>query len=233
LQELKLGDPAAYRTYLESHPGEWEVLDSLCRISISRFARDPAAFHGLASEVLPALASGTVARGDTQLMCWSAGCASGEEPYSLNILWKLELAQRFPALSLHTVATDTDEQLLDRALAGQYRKSSLKDLPPCWIEGAFTRTGEWYVLRSPFRRRVEFHIEDIRTGVPHGPFDLVLCRNLAFTYFDQESQVATLERLLATLRTGGALVIGIKETLPEGAQGVEEWAEQPGVYRKC
>ncbi len=233
LQELKLPDPVAYRTYLEAHPGEWDVLDSFCRISISRFGRDQTAFDRLATEVLPRLASEAAARGDTELKCWCAGCASGEEPYSLNILWKLELVRQFPALTLHIAATDTDEQLLDRALAGQYRQSSLKELPSHWIDDAFTRSGEWYVLRSAFRRRVEFHVQDIRTRTPDGPFDLVLCRNLTFTYFSRELQRATLERLLATLRPGGALVIGVKETLPEEAVGTEEWVGEVGVHRKC
>jgi chemotaxis protein methyltransferase CheR len=233
LQELHLPNPAAYRTYLESHPDEWGVLDSFCRISISRFGRDRTVFDRLAAEVLPHLASEAEARGDTELSCWSIGCASGEEPYSLNMLWKLELAERFPALRLHVVATEIDEQLLDRALTGQYRKSSLKELPSHWIDVAFTRSGEWYVIRAAFRKPVEFHVQDIRTRTPDGPFDLVLCRNLAFTYFDPSAQLKTLERVLATLRAGGALVIGFKETLTDGAGGVEEWVGEAGVYRKC
>jgi chemotaxis protein methyltransferase CheR len=232
LQELHLPNPAAYRTHLESHPDEWGVLDSFCRISISRFRRDRMVFDRLASEVLPRLASEATARDDTELRCWSVGCASGEEPYSLNMLWKLELAERFATLTFHIAATEIDEELLDRALAGEYRKSSLKELPPRWVDVAFTRSGEWYVIRSAYRKRVEFHIQDIRTRTPDGPFDLVLCRNLAFTYFDQPAQVETLERLLTTLRPRGALLIGIKEALPEGAVGVEEWVGEVGVYRK-
>jgi len=94
--ELGLSDLDAYRAYLEAHPEEWVVLDGLTPITISRFYRDHGTFDLLTREVLPTLATLAREGGRNKLEVWSAGCASGEEPYTLAIIWELELAARFP-----------------------------------------------------------------------------------------------------------------------------------------
>ena len=232
LAALRLPDPWRYRAHLESHPEEWAVLDAFCRITVSRLVRDRTVFDRLTGEVLPELAAAAVARSARALRAWSAGCASGEEPYSLGILWRLKLASRFPSLALRVIATDVDAELLQRARLARYRRSSLREVPPAWIEAAFTRSGESFVLAPEFRAGVEFLAEDVREAVPDGPFDLILCRNLVFTYFDAPLQRRTLERMLGVLRPGGAFVIGLKERLPEGAAGVAAWVPELGIYRK-
>lgn len=234
LAALRLPDPRRYRAYLESHPEEWAVLDSFCRISVSRLVRDRTVFDRLAGEIVPELAAAAVARGARELRSWSAGCASGEEPYSLSILWRLALASRFPTLSLRVVATDVDAELLERARLARYRRSSLREVPPAWIEAAFTRSGEFIVLAPEFRTGVAFLAQDVREAVPDGPFDLILCRNLVFTYFDAPLQRRTLERMLGVLRPSGAFVIGLKERLPEGVAGeaVGAWVAELGIYRR-
>ena len=133
------------------------------------------------------------------------------------------LAPRYPGLSLRVVATDVDGQLLARARAGRYRRSSLREVPNEWRDAAFTRCGELYVVSPALRSAVEFHQQDMREALPAGPFELILCRYVAFTYFEAILNRRTLERLLALLRPGGALVIGLKEQLPAGVPGVETW----------
>jgi chemotaxis protein methyltransferase CheR len=232
VQSLKLPDFPAYREYLEAHPEEWAILDSFCWIPISRFLRDRAVFERLQTEVLPGLAAAAATRGAREIACWSAGCASGEEPYSLMILWKLELASRFPGLSLSVVATEIDERLLERARAARYRASSLRELPRAWIDAAFARSGDLFELRQEFREGIEFRCEDIREKIPRGPFDLILCRNLVFTYFDALRQHEMLDRILRELRPAGALVLGLRERLPEGAAGVAVRDARLGIYRR-
>ncbi len=232
VQELKLRDLRAYRVHLETHPEEWAVLDSFCRIPISRLLRDRIVFDRLSAEVLPELAAAARNRGAGRLRSWSAGCASGEEPYSLNILWKIELASLFPDLSFDIVATDIDERLLERARSARYRSSSLRELPREWVQRAFARNDGVFELRPEFREGVEFSREDIREKTPQGPFDLTLCRNLVFTYFDAALRRRTLERILGALRPGGALVIGLREQLPELATGVADWDSRLKIYRK-
>jgi chemotaxis protein methyltransferase CheR len=226
---LRLADVPAYRAYLETHADEWPRLDACCLISISRFGRDRPVFEYLADTVLPELIAAR--RDDATLQAWSAGCASGEEPYTLLMYWKLRAAPRFPRATLHIVATDLDPNLLARARVARYTRSSVRELPDDWRTTAFRAEGRWLVLREPFRHDVDFALQDMRHEAPTGPFDLILCRNAAFTYFDLPLQCRTLERLLGALRPGGALVIGRRERLPPGAAGRAPWAPERGIHR--
>lgn len=232
LAALGLPDAAAYRRYLAAHPDEWRQLDAYCRITISRFYRDREVFEALANVVLPALADAAAASGRQSVRAWSAGCASGEEPYGLAIVWHEAMAPRFPAVELEIVATDVDPSLLARATRASYRASSLRELPEAWRRDAFERRGVQHILRPKFRQRVRFICQDLREQTPEGPFDLVLCRNLAFTYFDDFGRRQVLARLLAALRPGGALVIGAREALPGDDWPVEPWPPLCGVFRR-
>jgi chemotaxis protein methyltransferase CheR len=231
LRELNLPDLAAYRAFLDSRPGEWAILDGYCRIPISRFYRDREIFEHLEHGVLPALAEATVAAGRSELACWSACCASGEEPYTLAILWRLRLQHHFPGLGIRIVATDIDAQVLQRARTGCYRASSLKALPPPLLAEAFTRHGGELCVRDEYRA-IEIFQQDIRQTVPEGAFDLVLCRNAVLTYFEPVLQHEVMGRVATRLRAGGALVIGMHEALPANLPGFVPWPNARAVFRR-
>jgi len=231
-RELGLRSIAEYRDHLETEPSEWDALRACCAISISRFYRDRAVFETMERGVLPALASNAMQRGDTNLECWSAGCASGEEAYTLSILWRLRLAERRPDLSLRVLATDIDAALLKRAATACYRASTLKELPLAWRDQAFdTREGQ-YCLRAPFREAVRFVREDICAMLPEQRFHLILCRNVVFTYFSFELQMRLAQQLMGRLYPGGALAIGLHESLPSGVENIEPWPEARAVFRR-
>lgn len=229
VRELGLPGVAAYRRELESKEREWHELARLCTVTISRFYRDRAAFDCLGAEVLPALARAALERGERQLDCWSVGCACGEEAYTLAIQWQLSLRQRFPALGLQVLGTDVDAKLLERANAACYKRSSLEELPAAWRERAFEKRANLLCLREEYRRAVEFERQDLLSHLPQRRFDLVLCRNLAFTYFGSELARKALERLSSRLHTGGALVIGLHERLPDGTH-LHPWPGCRAVY---
>ena len=229
---LGLETAAAYRTYLETHPEEWAALDALCRVTISRFYRDQAVFDHLAQVVWPALAEEALRQGEAVFRCWSIGCASGEEPYTLNLIWQLALQPRFPALSCQILATEADDGLLQRTQRGHYPASSLKDLPTTWRERAFTPIDDQYCLRDEFRSLVTFSQQDIRTDYPTGTFQLILCRNLVLTYFGEALQRQVLGQISSRLRAGGALVVGQHERLPDGVAGLTFWLPGTGIYQK-
>jgi chemotaxis protein methyltransferase CheR len=231
--ELGLADLDAYRRYVSAHPEEWGEIERLVPITISRFHRDRDVFAGLEHAVLPALAGAARAGGREAVRCWSAGCASGEEPYTLALMWEEAVAAGAPGIRAEILATDAQPAMLDRARAATYEASSLKELPPAWRERGFARRGGSYELRPAYRRLVTLASHDVRDDPPGGPFDLVLCRNLAFTYLAGEGQRAVLARLAAALRDGGALVIGLHEELPERATGFEPWPGARATYRRA
>jgi len=232
VQTLRLSGFQAYREYIDAHPDEWPTLDALCHISISRFFRDRAVFDRLAVDVLPALAADAVSRGGSTLCCWSAGCASGEEPYSVSMTWRFGPAARFPSVSLSVLATDVDDELLARARRGEYQQGSLREVPFTWIDRAFSQSGSTYTVRSEFRDAVTFRHHDIRSDPPNDVFDLILCRNLIFTYFDESAQRDAIRRVLSVLRPAGALIIGQKEHLPPATCDLSNWIPELGIYRK-
>jgi len=230
---LGLADAHAYRQRLESEPAEWRALARLCTIPISRFYRDRNLFDCLGSAVLPALAQSARERGASSLECWSAGCASGEEPYTLAIQWRIQLAARFPGLAFRVLATDLDTRLLERARAACYKPGSLKALPQAWRTEAFEACGGLHCLRAEYRSAVTLERQDLLEHLPGRQFDLILCRNLAFTYFGDELARAALGRLASRLTPGGALVIGVHERLPEPAAGFAPWPACRGVFRRA
>lgn len=232
LRELELPGLDAYQAYLEHHPDEWAILDTLCWMCISRFYRDPSVFQLLENEVLPQLAQLALERKENELRCWTAGCAGGEEPYTLAIIWKQRLALRFPTVGFRVIATDIDAQAIRRAERGCYHPSSLKQLPPEWREDAFATIDQELCLKDEYRAAVTFAVQDIRKDTPQGQFHIILCRNLAFTYFDEKLQSEMMRRLTDKLTPGGALIIGKLESLPEGEWEVEPRSVHFGVYRK-
>jgi chemotaxis protein methyltransferase CheR len=227
LAELGLADLAAYEDFLEGHPSEWARLDGMCRVTISRFYRDRGVFDFLGEVVLPELAR---AAGERELRCWSAGCASGEEPYTLALV--RHFAAGRPGASFSVVATDSDPHLLERAEAAVYEPSSLKDLPESWKRECFEPARDGFRLRDSFRAPVDFRRCDVRDEMPDGPFDLILCRNLVFTYFEDTLQREVLSRMTDRLIRGGALVVGIHESLPAGEHRLGAWNDRAGVYRR-
>jgi chemotaxis protein methyltransferase CheR len=230
-QELGLPDVTAYREYLSSHPAEWAVVDACCRITISRFYRDRTVFHYLQQTLLPGLAQWALERHDPSLRCWSAGCASGEEPYTLKMLWELTLSAQFPNLPLQMVATDADAHLLERAQAGCYPFGSLKELPADWLPLGFERRNQEYCVRPPLRTGIEFIQQDIRCQQPAGHFHLILCRNLVFTYFAVDQRQDMVNRLAQKLWPGGVLIVGKHETLPSDTLQFEPLQTNLGAYR--
>ena len=231
--ELGLSGFSDYRDYIEEHTEEWRILDSMLQITISRFYRDRGVFDIISSQLLPSLARNVVLSGGNELACWCAGCCSGEEAYTLQILWKTRV---LPALHLDMplkiIATDINPYVLKRAREGCYAESSLGDLPGELIQQAFQQSGNFYTVKEAFRENIEFIEQDIRVHVPEGFFSLILCRNLVATYFEDALQRYILESILKKLSQGGFFVMGIHESLPDGTTGVVPYNNIPGIYEK-
>jgi chemotaxis protein methyltransferase CheR len=230
--KLGLCDLGAYRQRLESDESEWSVLGHMCRITISRFCRDREVFIHLGQRLLPELAARAIERSDRRWRAWCAGCACGEEPYSLALIWRFHTQGRQPEVSFRITATDIDDVVIGRARRGEYSSGSLRELPEHWLRQAFVTSEQSYHLRAEYRSDVFFELQDLRHVPPTGPFDLVLCRNLAFTYFDEQSQLDVLERIAQSLAPAGWLVIGAHEQLPAAAKGWAPLGARVPIYRR-
>ncbi|NOQ46648.1 MAG: chemotaxis protein CheR, partial [Desulfobulbaceae bacterium] len=223
--ELGLTGLESYRNYLAENSKEWIILDKFCRITISRFYRDRLVFDYVSTEVLPVLVNGAVERKNTLIRVWSAGCASGEEPYTIALLWHNLIRPKLPNLHLEIIATDIDPVLIKRAREACYQQGSLRDLPLAWQTGAFDRQRDLYSLKQSIKEYVHFLNLDIRKNAPGGLFHIILCRNLAFTYLDQKLQRSVLERFYNKLEIGGVLISGTHEKMPDEDVAFARWVE--------
>ena len=225
MESAGIHDFPHYRDLVRRDPAEQEILRSLLVVTVSRFFRNRTVFQVLSREVLPRLA----AKG-TPAAIWSAGCAAGEEPYSLRIAWE-ELPGEKPPLRL--LATDVDPLSLERAAAGSYPESSLREVPDALRRKYFEREGGSYRVREEARRSVSFRKMDLlRDGSP-GRFGLILCRNAAFTYFGPDQRLTVAAMLGKSLEEGGYLALGRTEALPkETADLFEPAFPAERIYRR-
>lgn len=223
LEALGLTGWEQYAARLEIDPAERGEFAALLGVTISRFWRNRAFWEHLAANVLPELCRGG-------LRAWSVGCASGEEPYSLAMLWR----DVCPGQPLFLLATDIDREVLRRAEQGLYPPGSLRELPP-GLKGRWFRPERGGLrLAAAIRGMVTLRRHDVlREPLPPEAksFGLILCRNLAFTYFGEAARREVAGRLVSALAPGGYLAIGRKERLPEGEFGLAA-AGYLGLFRR-
>lgn len=231
-RQLELADIDAYRVYLQRHQDEWPVVDHLCRVTVSRFYRDKVVLDHVCTEVLPELAQIAINAGESLLRGWSAGCAMGEEAYSLVLIWDKSTANDFPQLDIKVVGTDIDDFVLQRARQGCYGHGSIKALPKDWLQSEFIQQDGLYCLKTRLRCKASFIQQDIRDRLATGPFHIIFCRNMVFTYYEYSLQLELLAYLRDNLVDGGALILGGHESLPEGFSGFESWSGQRAIFRK-
>jgi chemotaxis methyl-accepting protein methylase len=209
-----------YLRLLATAPAELDLLVAALTIKFSSFFRDPLAFDYLHESLLPALLTEKAAAGDGGLRVWSAGCAHGEEPYSLAILLH-DLARHYPAAAEAILfATDRDEPALALARTAIYPAASLANVRHGLLATAFAPEGESFRVLPAIAGRVRFSVHDLlnrRSAAPaesvFGSFDLILCRNVLI-YFEPSYQSFICEQLYRALAAGGCLLLGRTETLP-------------------
>ena len=200
-----------YLLKVQKDPEEKSHLSKILTVTISRFFRDREVFHVLETSVLPAILKNRE-KGD--LNVWSIGCASGEEPCSVSLLWKEKFEKDFPEVRLSILATDIDEKMLRRAEEGRYKRSSLRETSQEILENCFKKEDGFFTLNPPVKKSVEFKRHDILREELFPGMDIIFCRNLAFTYFSKESQIEVLKKIASSLKERGYLVTGKDESLP-------------------
>ncbi len=230
MSQLGLESLAEYERLLQRNEKEWALLDYMCRITISRFYRDKKIFQTIKNSILPSLAAGK--RNQSEVKCWSAGGCSGEEPYTLQILWQKCVVPRFDECpDLMITVTEIDPLLIKRAEQGFYPPGALRDFPVELFEDAFIFLDGNYQLKEEFKQNVRFFRQDIRKEMPEGQFDIILCRNLVFTYFEPAMQNEILVKLTSKMLPEGYLIIGIHESLPDRSHFLEPVDNQRVIFQ--
>ncbi len=206
--QVGIGEYTAYLEYVRSHTDEINQLLTTVLINVTEFFRDPQAWEAVRREVLPELL-GDIKPGDT-FRAWSAGCASGEEPFSLAMLIADYFGPHLPEYDIKIYANDVDEDALNLARRGEYPADRLRRVRPEWRERYFTGPTTMRINRE-VRRMVIFGRSNLVSDAPISHCRLVICRNVLI-YFDTATQRQILARLHYALEPGGFLFLGKAES---------------------
>jgi len=174
------------------------------------FMREHSHFDFFQSVILPDLENRVKSR---VIGIWSAGCSSGEEPYTLSILLKEYFGQKTPAWDTRVLATDISKRVLTKAMQGTYDEESLKKIPEPWKKRYFTKSENEYTVTKALKDNVIFREFNLMDPIQFKiPFDIIFCRNVMI-YFDQPTKDALVQRFYNALKPGGYLLIGHSETI--------------------
>lgn len=205
-----------YLRLLHSSDGGAQEMDALVgelTIGETYFFRQREHFDILRDTILPDVLERNQA--SRRVRIWSAGCATGAEPYSINILLELELAQRISGWDVSIAATDINSEFLARARDARFGDWAFREMPESLRLRCFEPQGKFWVLRPEFRRRVTFQHHNLAgdaqaPGLPEQPFDVVMCRNVMI-YFAPDLIRSTVQRFYEALSPGGWLLVGHAE----------------------
>jgi len=213
-RELSFDSFQKYFYFLQYDPradGEFDVIYDLVTTNETYFFREPAQFTAFVEEIVPELVSGKAVK---KIRIWSAGCSSGEEPYSIAML--LQEAGWFDRASFEIFASDLNQQVLARARKGHYREAAFRSTDPTLREKYFARQadGSWHIADS-IRNRVSFgrvNLYDEARVALLGSLDVIFCRNVII-YFDDASKKSVVRNFYNRLLDGGYLLLGHSESL--------------------
>lgn len=222
IRDLKLPGAQPYLELLRADRAEVLRLSALLSLHVSMFYRDPPTFAVLrqifSERAAPALPQ----------RWWSAGCAGGEEPYTLALL-----AAQLPELckKVEILASDVSPEILEKARAGDFNATHLSKVPAAEQARCFSVAGRGYRINAEFRGMVRFLQHDLLDAAPYPAADLILCRYVLM-YFNAVDQEQVMGRFAAALPAGGILVLGRTETLRASAGLFTPIDAQERIYQR-
>jgi PAS domain S-box-containing protein len=220
---------AKYRNHLETHPEEYDHLLDAILINVTSFFRDSPAWDYLAAEIVPRIVDGST---DRSIRLCSAGCASGEEAYTLAMLFAEALGADEFRRRVKIYATDVDEGALNAARLAGYSNSQVTGVPAHLLTKYFESRGDRHVFRSDIRRAVVFGRQDVTQDAPIPYLDLLACRN-TLMYFNGEIQTSILSRFHFALKDTGFLFLGRAEMLVRHIMAFTPVSIEWRVYAKA
>jgi len=216
IEQLEIESFRDYFFMLKYSNDETELQEIINRLTINEtyFFRDFPQLQGFAESILPEMIKSKEAAGQRTLKIWSAGCATGEEPYTLAIIL-MEMIPNFEKWKIQILGTDINTRVLDMARKGLYNSRSIKDVPQDYLERYFTKRGTMYSMNLNVKGMVDYQIlnlSDQSKFKEHQGFDFVFCRNVLI-YFDTLSRFKVLDSFYNSLRSGGIIYLGHSESV--------------------
>lgn len=221
-------DPEAYLAYLQTHPEEVDLLFGEFLISVTNFFRDPQSWDAL-GELLPAMLQRAVHTGQ-EFRAWVAGCATGEEAYTLAILIRECIADLEEVPAVRIFATDVDQAAIERARVGRYPASIGQDLSESHLQRYFTAESDTVRIAREVRDMVVFAEHNALQDPPFTNLDLITCRNLLI-YLERDRQDRLLALFRYTLRNQGLLFLGPSESLDHQSEAFAMVNKESRIYR--
>jgi two-component system CheB/CheR fusion protein len=210
MSQHDLADTEVYARYLKEHPAEVDILFKELLINVTSFFRDPEAFVTLKADILPRLFADKPE--DYVFRVWVAGCASGEEAYSIAILLREFMDETQQQFKIQLYATDLDDDAIATARTGLYPPNIAQDVSPERLRRFFVKDDTGYRVKKEIREMVVFAIQNVIKDPPFTRLDLLSCRNLMI-YLEGELQNRLLPAFHYALKPGGVLFLSPSESI--------------------
>lgn len=210
MQQIQIDSYQDYLQYLQTHSEELVTLLDTITINVTAFFRDRDAWNYLADQIIPQIINSK--QPHEQIRVWSAGCAFGQEVYTLAIILAEALGIEQYLQRVQLFATDVDEEALQRSRQASYSDLEVAAIPTNLLEKYFKQTEQGYVFNAKLRRTIIFARHNLAFDAPMSRIDLLTCRN-TLMYFNTEMQASILVRFHFALKPNGFLFLGKAETI--------------------
>lgn len=228
---LQQDSVATYAEFLRDHPREVQMLYRDLLIGVTRFFRDSEAFRVLQEQVIPRVVDTALSRQQPAVRAWVPGCATGEEAYSIAILFHEYLRSQDKEVDLKVFATDVDQEAVTRAATGAYPDSIVADLSPERLRTFFVKIGGQYQVTRELRKSVIFAPHNLLKDPPFSKLDLISCRNVLI-YLKPETQENVLSNFSYALLESGFLFLGSSESITGGGAGFTAISTKHRIYQQ-
>lgn len=232
LRSLSLHTYRQYGAYLDAHTEECAKLLDTLTINVTDFYRDSVVFDLFRQQIVPAMIEEKLRTRHRMIRAWSAGCATGEETYSITMSFLAGMKEHRNDFLLSVLGTDLDPRALEIARAGVYSTEKLGSIPKEHQVKYLEVQGDTFRISPDVQRHVKFRPLNLFSDKPISVVDVIFCRNV-FIYFSREQQDAVLDSFWSALSRGGYLVLGRSEKLgKEAAERFELVNGRERIYRK-
>ncbi|MHB8706519.1 MAG: CheR family methyltransferase [Coriobacteriia bacterium] len=232
LHALGLHSYRQYATYIDEHPDEYAMLVDTLTINVTQFFRDTTVFDLFRKDIVPALLKDKKTRHQRMIRVWSAGCATGQEPYSLTMSFLSAMGEQSHDYLLTVLGTDIDPRALAEAKRATYEIGQLAHIPKVDQARYIDVSGDHFTIRPEVTRHCKFEYLNLFEDKPIQVVDVIFCRNV-FIYFNREEQGRMLGVFWSALARGGYLVLGRSERIaPSTAARFDLISGRERIYRK-